>query len=329
MSTSEETLNVDFSIADALSKDKFLQQLSKEDQEKFQSKLKQRVVKKDEILVKQGEPQTEAYIVQSGKLAKRHGSETTHIGPGSILGFLHFLNGDPSFATLTTEEDSVVASIDAKSFQELLEQNPSIMKAYVTFLSKQLREQSNVLQNIRSKMAPSGVIRIAFFDTKSYMKEAFEAVNKDQQYSFKIKWFKEKLSKQTAVLAANCQVVCCFVNCTVDEETIKRIAEGGTKLIAMRCAGYDNVDLEAAKKYGLSVTRVPAYSPYAVAEHAVTLMMTLNRKVHKAYIRVREFNFSLNGLVGFDMHGKTVGLLGTGQIGACTANILLGFGCKV
>jgi len=100
-------------------------------------------------------------------------------------------------------------------------------------------------------------------------------------------------------------------------------------LIAMRCAGYDNVDLEAAKKYSISVTRVPAYSPYAVAEHAVTLMMTLNRKVHKSYIRVREFNFSLNGLVGFDMHGKTVGLLGTGQIGSCAANILLGFGCKV
>jgi len=119
------------------------------------------------------------------------------------------------------------------------------------------------------------------------------------------------------------------VNDSLDEETIKRIAEGETKMIAMRCAGYDNVDLEAVKKYNLSITRVPAYSPYAVAEHAVGLMLTLNRKYHKAYARVHEFNFSLNGLVGFDMHGRTVGLLGTGQIGSCAANILLGFGCKV
>jgi len=100
-------------------------------------------------------------------------------------------------------------------------------------------------------------------------------------------------------------------------------------MIALRCAGYDNVDLDACKKFGISVTRVPTYSPYAVAELAVTLMMALNRKIHKAYNRVREFNFSLNGLVGFDMHGKTVGLLGTGQIGVCAANILLGFGCNI
>jgi len=124
-------------------------------------------------------------------------------------------------------------------------------------------------------------------------------------------------------------VVCCFVNDDVSSESLAVLHEAGVELVALRCAGYDRVDLISANKVGISVTRVPAYSPYAVAEFAITLMLTINRKIHKSYNRVREHNFSINNLVGFDMHGKTVGVIGTGKIGKITAEILLAFGCKI
>jgi len=124
-------------------------------------------------------------------------------------------------------------------------------------------------------------------------------------------------------------VVCCFVSDVVNAAVMAKLKEGGVQLIALRCAGYDKVDLASAQQLGISVTRVPAYSPYAVAEHAIALLLALNRKLHKATHRTRDFNFSLEGLVGFDLNGKTVGLFGTGKIGQITAGILLGFGCKV
>jgi len=326
---SSPKLNVDFSIADALQKDKFIQSLSKKDAEKLEKSLEKKNVSKGEILIKEGEPQTKAFIVQSGGLERSHNGETVQLGSGALSGFLHLINSDPSFGTLKAHKDSVVWVIDSNNFAKLLSESESFNHSYISFLSKQLREHSNTLQSIRSKLGSSNEIKIAFFDSKAYMKDAFEKVNKEGGFNFKIEWFKERLNKSTASLASGFKVVCCFVNDNVDAETIERIAEGEVKLIALRCAGYDNVDLEAAKKHEISITRVPAYSPYAVAEFAVTLMLALNRRIHKAYDRVKEFNFSLNGLVGFDMHGKTVGLLGTGQIGGCAANILIGFGCKV
>ncbi|MBI9019529.1 MAG: 2-hydroxyacid dehydrogenase [Phycisphaerae bacterium] len=168
--------------------------------------------------------------------------------------------------------------------------------------------------------------KIAVFDTKKYDREFFERINSG--YGYKIKFFEHKLNADTAKLAAGYDVVCVFVNDTIDETTIDVLHTNNVKLIAMRCAGYNNVDLKAA--YGkIHVVRVPAYSPYAVAEHSVALIMSLNRKTHRAFYRTRDSNFAINGFLGFDMHGKTAGVIGTGKIGRCLVDILLGFGMEV
>lgn len=137
------------------------------------------------------------------------------------------------------------------------------------------------------------------------------------------------LNETTAALVSNTQAVCVFVNDQVNEQVCAQLAAAGVRIIALRCAGFNNVNLEAAKKHQLRVCRVPAYSPESVAEHAVAMILTLNRKTHKAYNRVREQNYSLNGLLGFNLFGKTVGVVGTGNIGACFCKIMLGFGCRV
>ena len=168
--------------------------------------------------------------------------------------------------------------------------------------------------------------RICFFDTKPYDKLYFDQWK--EQYQFEIEYFEPKLGPRTAFMAKGYEAVVAFVNDSIDEETIRILYEHGVKLVAMRCAGYNNVDFKAA--YGkLHVVRVPAYSPYAVAEHAIALLLTLNRKIHRAYTRTRDFNFSLNGLTGFDLHGKTMGVIGTGKIGRIFVDICKGFGLKV
>lgn len=168
--------------------------------------------------------------------------------------------------------------------------------------------------------------KIAFFGTKPYDEKSFNKVNED--YGFEIKYFKGHLNMNNIVLTQGADVVCVFVNDTVDADVIKAMAENGVKLLALRCAGYNNVDLEAAKGR-LTVVRVPAYSPYAVAEYTVALMLSLNRKIPRASWRTRDGNFSLHGLMGFDMHGKTVGVIGTGKIAKILIGILRGFGMKI
>lgn len=168
-------------------------------------------------------------------------------------------------------------------------------------------------------------MKIAFFSTQSYDKDYFNRFNTDHELVF----FEATLNAGTAALAKDCQAVCAFVNDQVNAATLEALAAADIKLIALRSAGYNNVDLSAAKQNGITVVRVPAYSPYAVAEHAVALILTLNRKTHKAYNRVREGNFSLEKLTGFDLYGKTVGVIGTGKIGQLFSDIMMGFGCKV
>jgi D-lactate dehydrogenase len=144
-----------------------------------------------------------------------------------------------------------------------------------------------------------------------------------------LQFFEAALSVETCSLAEEADAICVFVNDQVDARLLRCVAGRGIKTVALRCAGFNNVDLTVAKELGMTVVRVPAYSPYAVAEHAVALMLTLNRKTHRAYNRVREGNFALNGLLGFDVHGKTMGIIGTGRIGAILAKIMTGFGCTV
>ncbi len=169
--------------------------------------------------------------------------------------------------------------------------------------------------------------RIAFFDAKSYDRETFDKVN--QNFGFDIQYFKERLSLNTVSLTQGADAVCIFVNAECDARVIERMAGYGVKLIALRCAGFNNVDIQAAKQKGIRVVRVPAYSPHAVAEYAVTLMLALNRKVYRSVYRTREGNFRLGGLLGFDMYGKTVGLIGMGKIAKELIKILRGFGMNV
>jgi len=170
-------------------------------------------------------------------------------------------------------------------------------------------------------------MKIAVYSTKSYDRKYLELVN--VKYNFDLEFFDFMLSKRTAKMAEGCQAVCIFVNDNADREVLTELAQIGVKIIALRCAGFNNVDLEAAKELGLSVVRVPAYSPEAIAEHTVGLMLTLNRRIHRAYQRTREANFSLEGLIGFNMHGRTVGVIGTGKIGLAVMRILKGFGMHI
>lgn len=170
------------------------------------------------------------------------------------------------------------------------------------------------------------MIKVAFYDTKEYDLPSFEKYGKERGISFK--FFESKLDLETAQLAQGCDGVCVFVNDDVNEGVINKLYDLGVKFIVLRCAGFNNVDVKAA--FGkIHIYRVPAYSPYAVAEHAISMLLTMNRRIHKAYIRTRDYNFSLKGLTGVDLHGKTMGVVGTGKIGQIFVNICKGFGMNV
>ncbi len=170
-------------------------------------------------------------------------------------------------------------------------------------------------------------MKVTFFSSKPYDKEFFDKVNQD--FNFELDYFETHLGPHILNMIDHCDAVCAFVNDTLNAEVLESLSKKGVKYIALRCAGFNNVDLEVAKRLGMRVCRVPAYSPEAVAEHAMAMILTLNRKTHKAYNRVREQNFSLNGLMGFNLFQKTIGVIGTGNIGTAFAKIAKGFGTKI
>ncbi|MEX2465760.1 MAG: 2-hydroxyacid dehydrogenase [Gemmatimonadota bacterium] len=170
-------------------------------------------------------------------------------------------------------------------------------------------------------------MRIAVFSTKPYDQRALEEANGDHGHD--LAFFETRLTPDTVALGVGFDAVCPFVNDLLSAEVVGALAEGGVRLLTLRSAGFNHVDLRATEEHGIAVTRVPAYSPYAVAEHAMALVLTLNRKLHRAHARVREGNFSLDGLLGSDLHGKTVGVVGTGRIGAVFCRIAHGFGCRI
>jgi D-lactate dehydrogenase len=170
-------------------------------------------------------------------------------------------------------------------------------------------------------------MKIAFFNTKPYDRQFFEAANASHGHEFT--FFECHLTPETAPSAVGHPAVCVFINDKVDADVLRTLAANGTHLVALRSAGFNNVDLVAAEELGITVVRVPAYSPYAVAEFAAGLVLMLNRKLYKAYNRVRDDNFALDGLLGFDLHGSTIGVVGTGKIGQCFAQIMKGFGCHL
>jgi D-lactate dehydrogenase len=170
-------------------------------------------------------------------------------------------------------------------------------------------------------------MKVSFYSAQPYDKESFDLHNR--KFAFTLEYHEASLNEANARLARDAQAICVFVNDKVTGNVVEQLAAMDVRIIALRCAGFNNVDLKAASHYKIKVVRVPAYSPYAVAEHAVAMIMTLNRKTHKAFNRIREQNFSLTGLMGFDLYGKTVGVVGTGNIGKVFCNIMLGFGCRV
>ncbi|MEE3634860.1 2-hydroxyacid dehydrogenase [Pseudomonas sp. AL 58] len=170
-------------------------------------------------------------------------------------------------------------------------------------------------------------MRALFFSSQTYDQESFRAA--PAMEGLTLNFQAARLTEATAMLAAGHEIVCAFINDDLSAPVLEHLAAGGTQLIALRSAGYNHIDLKAAKRLGLSVVRVPAYSPHAVAEHAVALILALNRRLHRAYNRTREGDFSLHGLTGFDLYGKTVGVIGTGQIGLAFARIMAGFGCQL
>ena len=173
----------------------------------------------------------------------------------------------------------------------------------------------------------SSMVSAAVFDTKPYDREALKQASANHRIEWRFLEF--RLAQDTAPAAKGSRAVCVFVNDQLDRPCLKVLAEQGIELVALRCTGFNNVDVESAKEFKLTVTRVPVYSPHAVAEHAVALLLALNRKIHRAFNRVRELNFSLNGFVGFDLYAKTAGIVGTGKIGRVTGQILRGFGMRV
>ena len=169
-------------------------------------------------------------------------------------------------------------------------------------------------------------MKIALFSSKPYDEKYF---NRENKFDHEITYFSAHLNTQTLSLAKGYEAICVFVNDKITREMIATLAKNGTKYIALRCAGFNNIDIKACEEFQIKVCRVPAYSPYAVAEHTVALMLTLNRRIYRAYNRVKEGNFALDGLLGFDVHGKTVGIIGTGKIGECYAKIMHGFGTRL
>lgn len=271
------------------------------------------------------------FIFDSGNFKKTYrDGKVYHLSSGDVSGSLHFFNKDVCSSTVEVDSDEAVAYvISSDSFKKLCREDDSINTSYITFLAKEVRKRSNILNNIRFQQQRVAKKTIAFYDTKSYMRQTFETINEERKLGYNFIWLKDKMNISTASLASGAEIVCCFVNDTLDADVIKQLKDIGIGLIAMCCAGYDNVDLDACEEHGITVTRVPAYSPNSVAEFAITLMLACNRKIHKSYNRVKDFNFSLGGLVGFDMKDKYVGIIGTGKIGAITAKIVHAFGCKV
>lgn len=170
-------------------------------------------------------------------------------------------------------------------------------------------------------------MKVAVFNTKSYDRQFLEEAN--QKYQHDIVYFEAHLTMETCKLAYGFEGICIFVNDILERDVLKLLAENGTRLIVLRCAGFNNIDLDAAHEFGFTIIRVPAYSPHGVAEHAVAIMLALNRKIYRSHNRIREGNFSLEGLMGFEMYGKTMGIMGTGKIGQVLANIMTGFGMNI
>ena len=296
-----------------------------------------------DVLFREGDPADWMFAVERGHIeVRKAGSKGTDVtlrvmGSREVGGLTSMTTSKRRSATLVALDAATVVRIARDRFLELLSAHPELVKSVMAHLSAKVRAKTRELAVLLEDRTTDPRTPVAFFDTKPYDQSSFEkqlaaltsAQGRPLSDLLSLHFFDTRLGPGTARLAAGFPVVCAFVNDDLGAATIERLAAGGVQMLAMRCAGYNNVDVGAASSHEISVARVPAYSPHAVAEHAVALILTLNRKTHRAYERVRDGNFSLKGLVGFDLHGRTAGVVGLGKIGRCLAEILVGFGMHV
>ncbi|KAH6577205.1 hypothetical protein BASA50_006563 [Batrachochytrium salamandrivorans] len=253
------------------------------------------------------------------------------LSPGDVAGESALFENEPMGATLIAAAGGVqMMRISVLTFRQILRTNESINTALLKSISRELRN-FRISLGQALHVVDEASITMSVFDFKQHEAASFECAIEQfrQSRTINVKYLSVKLTDETVSLAAGSQIVCVFVNDIVNADILTRLAAFGIKCIALRCAGFNNVDLKVARALGMQVVRVPAYSPYAVAEHAVCLILALNRKIVYSHSRVKQGNFSLTGLSGFDLHGKTIGVIGTGKIGQCFIKIMLGFGCEV
>jgi D-lactate dehydrogenase len=294
--------------------------------------LQERAVPAGGFLFREEEPGGFVFLIAQGALeVSKRSDEGAEIflrvmGPGEVGGLTSTALDRERSATLRARQETTVLTIERGAFLSLLDAHPDLVRSVLAFLGGKVRGKTARLATLMSRSLGGSGEAVAVFDTKPYDRRFLDA---QAGTDLAPHYLETRLGPETASLAAGCRVVCAFVNDDLSAATIERLAAGGVELIALRCAGFNNVDLEAAAQHGLTVVRVPGYSPHAVAEHTVALILALNRKIHRAYQRVREGNFSLSGLVGIDLHGRTAGVVGLGQIGKALVTNLLGFGMQV
>jgi D-lactate dehydrogenase len=284
-----------------------------------------------DVLCREGDTGDCMFVIERGDVAVLKNVEggpaveVTVLHRGDMAGEMGLFGDRKRSATLKARCQCDVLKLGYDDFEQLLDREPTIAKSLLSYLTGHLLRETSTVAMLRARESETG-LRVAFFSASPYRNRLY---GRNNAYGFSLHFFPVPLSLETAPLATGFPVVVASANDCFDENVIEALHELGVGMIALRCAGYNNVDLKACERLGISVARVPAYSPYAVAEHAVALMMALNRRTHRAHTRIRDSNFSLDGLVGFDMHGKTAGVIGTGKIGACTLDILHGFGCRL
>jgi len=284
-----------------------------------------------EHICSEGEIGDRMFIIESGEVAVLKAVEdgdpieVTVLRRGDIAGEMGLFGQRTRSATLRALSECKVWTLDYDVFEGLLEQHGTVAKGLLSYVCDHLARETSMVARLMARDMEPG-LRVAFFHASPYRNELYKQKN---LYGYAMHFFTPRLTLDTVPLAAGFRVVVVSANDTLDEPVIDELSALSVEMIALRYAGFNNVDLAACERHGISVARVPEYSPYAVAEHAVALMMALNRRTHRAHSRVREGNFSLDGLVGFDMHGRTAGVIGTGKIGTCLLNILHGFGCRL
>jgi D-lactate dehydrogenase len=297
----------------------------------IQAETRRAVFEAGDTLCEEGQPGDRLFIIGSGEVSVIKRSEdgvpveVAKLITGDIAGELSLFGQVERSASLKASMKTECWVLDFGTFQQLLEHYNALSRALLTYLSQHIRRENSLVARALSQDSDPR-FKVAIFDNKPYMERALRECN---PFGYSLRFFEPRLSLDTVPLAAGFKVICVFVNDILNKAVLEELNSLSVEMIALRCAGYNNVDLKTCQNLGISVARVPAYSPHAVAEHALTLMMTLNRHIHRANARVREGNFSLNGLVGFDVYDKTVGIIGTGKIGKCMLSILAGFGCKL